>query len=218
MPTLFGRRYVRGVKGVGRTERVLGLVFLLLVVTVVAAFVVHVATSDEYLFDVGPQVYTAAMPAREAGNVEPGGVSEPEMSNPFPDSGLSGWKLIEPVERFTPDDLYIKIDGRAAAYLHYGFVELVFGMYAHQSDGERTADVYWYDMGEPANALAMYQSERPPDITPIALGHEGYQVGGAVFFCKGSSYVQLLPSRLDDADARAALRIAERVAERIDEP
>jgi hypothetical protein len=63
----------------------------------------------------------------------------------------------------------------------------------------------------------MYRAEEPPDAATIPIGRAGYQVGGAVFFCKASSYVQVLPSRPDNAAADAALKIAQRVAERIEE-
>ncbi len=141
----------------------------------------------------------------------------PKPSNPFPDAGLPGWHTPRKVSRFTPDNLYQKINGRADAYLTFHVAGLTFGTYYHQTNTDRTVDVYWYDMGGPQNAFGMYRSEAPRDAAKVAIGREGYQAGGAVFFWKGASYVQVLPTSFDDGDARAALRIAQRLAQRIED-
>lgn len=215
MPTFFARRYMRPAKAVGRTEKTVGAVILLLVAAVIAAFVYQIATDRNYLFDVGEHVYRGAPASAVAARAGAGPAADDAARNLFPEVELDGWHRPQQVERFNADSLYVKINGRADAYLKFGVVALTFGHYDRQDDAERTVDVYWYDMGTPANALGMYRSEQAPDATPVSLGQAGYQVGGAVFFCQGSSYVQVMPSGLGDADARAALTIAERLAERI---
>lgn len=218
MPTFFARRYSRKVEEVGNTEKVLGVVILLLVAGIITAFVVQVATDREYLFNVDEQGYPARDDADRPRSVEGSLPSAGPFSveSPFPDPGLDDWRAPARVDRFGADELYVKIDGRAEAYLRFGVVGLTFGTYRHERDVDRTVDVYWYDMGQPANALSMYESEQPPDVASVPVGRAGYQVGGAVFFCKGSSYVQLIPARPDEADANAVLRIAKRLADQID--
>jgi hypothetical protein len=215
MPTLFARRYMRKTEAIGPTEKVLGILILLLVAGIVGAFVFQAATDEEYLFNVDEKAYLPATPERSSPEAQAAPVAAPDAENPFPDPGLAGWSAPTRVGHFTPENLYIEIDGRDAVYLQHGVVGLTVGTYRHDSDIDRTIDVYWYDMGKPANALAMYRSEEPPEATPVSIGRMGYQVGGAVFFCQGSSYVQVIASGLDDADAQAALNIAERVAVRI---
>lgn len=231
MPTFFARRYIRKLETVGRTENVIGVIILLLVASIMVAFVVHVASDRNYLFNVGA--------ADERGSGQPGGSAAGERAafaveglssgtpadagtpsagaadNPFPEPGVGGWQAPRRVERYTADDLYVKIDGRDGAYLKYHVVGLMFGSYSVADDAARTIDVYWYDMGTAANAVGMYESEKPPDTTSVPFGRPGYQAGGAVFFCQGASYVQVLPSRPDERDGPAALRIAEAVAARI---
>ena len=214
MPTLFARRYMRKIEAVGSTEKVLGVLILLLVVTVIAAFVLHVATNKDYLFDVDENAYLPMATPEVAGAETARGVAV-EAADRFPDPGVDGWLGPTRVEHFAAGKLYEKIDGRADAFLRFGVVALSFATYVHQTDADRAVDVYWYDMGKPQNAVGMYRSEQAPDAAPVSIGRVGYQVGGAVFFCQGSSYVQVIPTRLDDADAQAALKIAERVAERI---
>ena len=131
---------------------------------------------------------------------------------PFPDAGVDGWRSPSRTSHYTAETLYKKINGRADAYLQFGVVGLAFGSYEHEADPSRMIDVYWYDMGKPDNAFGMYRSEMPPDVRSVALGREAYDVGGAVFFCKGASYVQVLPAGALDHEQSASLSIAERIA------
>jgi hypothetical protein len=130
---------------------------------------------------------------------------------------VAGWRAPVRVSRFTPENLYEKIDGRAGLYLQFHVVGLTFGTYTHETDRERTADVYWYDMGEPENGLGIFRSEAPEHATRVAIGQEGYEVGGAVFFLKGSHYVQVLPGAEADADGQVALEIARGIGSRIED-
>ena len=216
MRTFFARRYMRRIELVGNTEKVLGILILLLVAAIVVAFVLQVGTNRDYLFNVDQETYAPAAPEPADAEAEAARSSAGEGENPFPDPGLEDWRPPSRVDRFTADNLYVRIDGRAEEYLRFQVVGLTFGVYRHVSNTGRTVDVYWYDMGTPRNALGMYRSEQPPDAATIPIGRAGYQVGGSVFFCKASSYVQVLPSRPDDAAAEAALSIAEHLAERIE--
>ena len=172
---------------------------------IIAAFAATVASDRNYLFDVDDGAYEGLDQTRAARSAE----------NPFPGPDLPRWRAPTRAEHFSKDTLYVKIDGRAEAYLEFDVVGLTFGTYIFAGDAARTVDVYWYDMGTPPNALGMYESEEAPRATPVAIGHRAYQVGGAVFFCKGSSYVQVLPSRLDDG--QISLQIAEHLAQRIEQ-
>jgi hypothetical protein len=145
------------------------------------------------------------------------GADEAELENPFPDPGVENWRVPGEVSRYTPDTLYQKINGRADAFLQFHVVGLALGTYYHQSDSNRFIDVYWYDMGEPVNAFGMYRAEAPPESTTVSIGADGYETGGAVFFRKGASYVQVLPVGLEEDDTGVALKIAELLAARIED-
>ena len=200
MPTFFARRYLRRPEAVGRTEQVAGLVILLLAIGIVGGFVWHVST--------------ARAPATESDVQLPvPAVATP--SNPFPGVDVPGWQAPVHVERFAPDELYQKIDGRADAYRQLGVVGLTFGTYTRSDDPARVVDVYWYDMGAPEQALAAFRAEQPPDAPAVAVGQAAYQVGGAVMFCQGAAYVQVMSSRPDDADAPVVRAIATRLAAQI---
>jgi hypothetical protein len=160
-------------------------------------------------------VETASRPEAPADTYA--GADEAEPENPFPDPGVENWRVPGEVSRYTPDTLYQKINGRADAFLQFHAVGLTFGTYYHGSDSNRFIDVYWYDMGEPVNAFGMYRAEAPPESTTASIGADGYETGGAVFFRKGSSYVQVLPVGLEEDDTGVALKIAERLAARIED-
>jgi hypothetical protein len=193
MPTFFQRRYSRGVDRIGRTEKVLGALFLLLTAGLVVVFITQVVSDEDYLFE-----------TTEAA----------EAQSPFPAPALENWRAPAQVSPFTPETLYVKINGRAEVYLRLNVEGLAFGTYCHEADRDRTIDVYWYDMGEPANALGIFQVEAAPEADPVSVGREGYQIGGAVFFHTAGSYVQVMPSDAGDGDA--ALTIARLIAERIE--
>jgi len=215
MPTLFARRYMRKAERIGAVEKALGAVIVVAVAGIVAIFIVHATTNEDYLFNVDETAYasTAAVSPKPESVIAAAPDGSPVL---FPDPGLEGWRAPREIDSFDSDTLYIEIDGRAPAYLEFGFVELALGTYEHESDPNRIVDVYIYDMGAPDNALRMYRAEEPAEKTPVTIGTVAYQVGGAVFFCKDALYVQVMPSTLDDADAQAALRIAELVAARLE--
>ncbi|HVP10133.1 MAG TPA: DUF6599 family protein [Phycisphaerae bacterium] len=214
MPTLFARRYRRAY--VGPLEKALGVLIFVALAALVAAFVGQFLT--------GPRPSAIAQGSMEPGEAAgvtaiagKGSAADAETAgpNPFPDAGAADWKAPAQASHYTPDNLYMKIDGRADLYLQYHVVAMTFGTYAHASDPQRTIDVYWYDLGQPDNAQGIYRTEAPPDATAVPVGRQGYQGGGAVFFVKGSHYVQVLPTGPDESDGAAALTIAGKIAQLI---
>jgi hypothetical protein len=226
MPTFLGRRYARRIEAVGPTERTVGIVILLLTAGLLVALIVDVATRRG-CWQARRPPYPQDQESASAPLASERSPDDASAHNPLAEIALAGWQAPRRVERFTAGNLYVKIDGRADAYIKFGVVGLTFGRYNHESDTERTVDVYWYDMGNADSALEMYQSERPADATPVLIEQggaqsgsfappTGYQVGGAIFFCRGASYVQVLAGGVNEADAQAALAIATRLAERIE--
>jgi len=220
MPSFFARRYVRPLASVGRLERTLSVLILLLAAGVVAAFV------RQSLSDREPPLFELADPApdqglglaaADAGPFPPEAAPAyvPDAENPFPPPDIPGWSRPEQVARYTPDNLYQKINGRVGLYLQYHVAGLAFGSYVFANSDDRTLDIFWYDMGSPENALGIYRAEAPPDAEEISIGTHGYTTGGAVFFIKGGHYVQILPATTQPADAEAALAVARRISDSI---
>lgn len=206
---------MRPIKQVGTTERTISVLILLCTCGIVAAFVVQVVTNEDYLFNVDAGAYAGTDERAAIVGAATGSPASPMTPGPFPDSGLEDWLSPRQVAHYSPAELYKKIDGRAPAYLERGFVGLTFGRYEHRGNPARALDVYWYDMGEPENAVGMYRGEAAPGAESVSIGDEAYQIGGAVYFWKSSSYVQVLPSGLGPDDAEAARAVAQRIAEAI---
>lgn len=203
MSTLFGRRYARPPAAISRTEKAVGVVILLLVVGLVGTFIIDVTRRPAPL----PQASTTsdAQARRKDSN-----------RHAFPALALPEWLSPTGIEHFSPDELYIKIDGQAEAYLSFGVVGLSFGTYSRRDDATRTIDVYWYDMGSPESARRILEQEQPADRTVVSIGDAAYTSAGAVFFRVGRHYVQVLPAQ--SADAEVARRIAEHLAASIAQP
>ena len=207
------RRYARPAEQVSGTEMVLGLSILFLTGGIVTAFVYEVAADRRAPSQAAAEDSEAPLPNSQSG-MGPSGVTKSSIAEPlFPDPGIPGWRSPQRISHYSRENLYVKIDGRAEFYLQSGMVALTFGAYSSVDDSRRTVEVYWYDMGDPANASAVYRAEAPPDATRVAIGEEGYEVGGAVFFRKGAGYVQVLPGDPVDADGLAARAIAQRFAD-----
>jgi hypothetical protein len=211
MPALFARRYRRTY--VGSLEKLLGVLILVALAGLIAAFV------GQFVSGPRPRPVAQVTPETIAWANAPASPQTADADtagpNPFPEPGVAEWKAPTQASHYTPDNLYIKIDGRADLYLQYHVAAMTFGAYVHSKDQQRTIDVYWYDMTQPENAVGIYRTEAPPDATAVPVGRQAYQGGGAVFFVKGTCYVQVLPTGPDESDGAAALAIAGKIAELI---
>ena len=183
MPTLFDRHYARPVKAVSKTELAVGAVILIFLVGLVGTYVGQLATDRP-----GPT---------------------PAIMAPI----SSEWRAPSRFERFTPENLFEKIDGRADFFLQFHLQALQYGTYSHVTDSARTVDVYCYVLAASADAKAAFDAERPPQHEIVKLGDEGYAAGGAVFFRQRNHYVQVLPSQFTPAGAADARHIAIEFAE-----
>jgi hypothetical protein len=213
MPTFLGRRYMRGVSAVGRAEKAAGAVILLIVAGIIVGFWWQVRATPGGLFAVGPEAYgTNKSRQSQGGRAE---VGELPSGGWLPPEPVGGFAPSAGVERFLPDELYVKIDGQAEFYLDLGVRELTFASFVHQKDSQRVIDVYRYDMGSLSNARRAFEAQKPQEARPIDVGDVGYQVAAAVYFCVGPDYVQVVSAGADEQDAAAVRQIAEALAARL---
>jgi len=140
----------------------------------------------------------------------------PETSTPLLD-GLApaGWQPMGPVEKFTADNLYEKIDGRAEQYLAYDVVGLTCASLVEPSG--QFIDVFVYDMGRAEHAFGIFSVERAPEPPGVDLGREGYRVEASFFFWKGPYYVQVLAGG-GEVLQQVAGQIARDLADRLEDP
>ncbi len=190
---------------IGARETSLGVFLLLLLAGVGVSVYVKGGIYDESLFaldaellaegEVLPTVSFAAEPEPTSSGAAQTGF----LPVDFPE----GWQAMGAVERYTPDNLYVKINGRAEQYLDFDVVGMETMTLVHDAESSRFLDAYIYDMGTQINALGIFATERSPgDDAPY--GSDGYSVGSSVFFRKGQYYTQLLGSD-DSPETRDAL-------------
>ena len=180
--------------GVPRAERISSAVILLLLVGTGAAIGLKGRSYDPNLFALDDALLGDA-PAAFA-RVLPVAWESPQ------------WQPAQTVERYGPNNLYEKINGRADQYLSYSVQGLEMHSFTAVPDDGRFIDVYLYDMATPLNAFGIYSSERTPGAAPVALGAAGYDAGGSIFFHQGAFYVQVIPAEGDPVSLETALLIA----------
>jgi len=113
----------------------------------------------------------------------------PIQLGPFDPSLLTGgWRSASTPQTFVPDTLYEKINGQAAQYMKFGFVELTVIELEHPGEG-RLLDVYLYEQGTFEGSMGVYEEQRggrqvlefeDARYTPNALGAIG--IKGSLFF------------------------------------
>jgi len=133
---------------------------------------------------------------------------------------LEDWDFVESPQVYNRENLYDYMNGKARAYLDYGFVRLDHVQFARSeqpvslpgSASKTTGaqrpviDVDVYDMGSPAGAFGIYSLERGEDLPLHYRKRLGYMVDSARFFWKGRHYVTITsadrsPETLDAINA-----------------
>ena len=103
-----------------------------------------------------------------------------------------------PLERFTPDTLFEKINGQAVLYLEYGFTQLESQRYIHTDDQDMWFEVFKYDMGTTENAFSVYDQQYRDDGLPLEWTEFAYAVANALFFVHGQNYVEMRAAGTSD--------------------
>ncbi|MCX7011733.1 MAG: hypothetical protein NTW86_04065, partial [Candidatus Sumerlaeota bacterium] len=237
----FRRRYSRKASRVSRAEKAIGVVILVLLAAIAAAVYVKGRRYNPALYALSEksaaEIQGVARDLSRAGPYVPVGAGAAESptanASPAPTGAkteevkakaegapvlplnlkLEGWAPRGKPEQFTADTLYEKIDGRADVYQKFDVQRLDFVSFANAANPDQFVDLYVYDMGEPRNAFGIYAAERTPGAPAVALGREGYEAGGSLYFWKGPYYNLILPSSPSDSSPAAA---AERVAQAAD--
>jgi hypothetical protein len=141
-------------------------------------------------FDAG--VWREVSQSVEAGG-ESHGTSPPQLprvANKTDDA--AGVTPLTPAERYGPDTLSDKIDGKAELYLSAGFLRLESRRFSLAGDRRRWMERYVYDMGGFRGAYAVFSSQRRPHNRPVAWTSHGYLAGNALFFVHGPYYVEII--------------------------
>ena len=106
----------------------------------------------------------------------------------------AGLAVMGAAERFNPDTLSDKIDGRADLYLTSGFTNLQAQRFIETGNAESWIEVYAYDMGGMRNAFSVYTAQRRDEAEETALARFSYKSENALFLVHGRYYVEMIAS------------------------
>ncbi len=216
-----GRRRGPELRAVGPTEHYVGIGILALTMLLCTWVLVRGLAPkgvlwgayDASLFT-APVVAAPAGPPPAAAPTAKQAVAGPAKEAKAPAGGTAGERFLPvagddwtagKVETFNAEKLYEKIDGRAEAYLAYGCVGLETMSFTKAG---KSVDVYIYDMGTPLQAFGMFGIERNAEAKAAALGEDGYDSGGSLYYWQGRYYAQVLSGSGDAAEATLAAKVA----------
>ncbi len=105
----------------------------------------------------------------------------------------AGWQE-SGLARFNPENLYVKIDGRADFFIARGFKDLAFVTLRETGAASgASVDVEFYDLGTPANANGALVGEKPPELDAQSKdGSTWYVARNAMFLARGPYYVRAI--------------------------
>lgn len=124
-----------------------------------------------------------------------------------------GWKRAGVVERYTPVNMYDKINGRSELFMSYGVIGMTWVNFRSEANEDLSIEIYLYDQADTLNAFGVFSVERWQDSPAVAVGEEGYRTDTDLFFRKGPYYVSILGSDEDAGLHAAQLALAKRLAD-----
>jgi hypothetical protein len=168
------------------------------------------AHADPSLMDISAALQAAPEPARPlASGAQPSGArsaplgDKAQLSQPAAPGGaergalprgLSAGGFTEgKLGAYSPDTLYVKINGRAEFYASFG----VQSLHAVTLEGPAGAsvEIELYDLAESRNALGCYNGERPPGIDSTLENGSTFRFDrNAAFLARGRHYVRIVGS------------------------
>ncbi len=106
----------------------------------------------------------------------------------------AGWRE-DKITQFDPENLYVKIDGRADFFRTFGFKRLWNVLLVSEKDPATTVDVEMYDMGSGANALGAYGGERAPTAKPTVTEAGLHHLDrNALYLARAPFYIRVIGS------------------------
>lgn len=102
-------------------------------------------------------------------------------------------------EIFNEDNLSEKINGKADLYLSAGFKSLTSQRFKKPDDPDSWLEVFIYDMGNIANAFAVFSVQKREGFLPLELTRFFYKTENALFFVHGNYYIEITSSKISGA-------------------
>ena len=131
------------------------------------------------------------------------------------DLAPAGIKPLSPPERFDPDTLSDKINGKAELYFSAGFRSLTAQRFALAMDPTLWFELFVYDMGTARNAFSVFSMQRRGDLTAGGPTPFAYATPNGRFLAHGPYYLELVGAEASDALMAAAEAMAAAFVDRI---
>ncbi len=136
-------------------------------------------------------------------------------SLPLADLAPAGIEPLSPPERFDPDTLSDKINGKAELYFSAGFRSLETQRFALAADPALWFEMFVYDMGTARNAFSVFSMQRRGDLEAGGPTPYAYATPNGRFLAHGRYYVELVGAEASDSLMTAAGEMAEAFVGRI---
>ncbi len=127
----------------------------------------------------------------------------------FPE--VSGWKIPDPPQIFSPKNLYEYIDGAADLYLSYDFQDLNMAEYRNEQKAAVTIEIYRHK--NPTQAFGIYSQERLENAKFLDIGAQAYQEPTVLNFLTGPYYVKMNGYKTGAEDEKIMLTFARKIEE-----
>ena len=148
-------------------------------------------------------------------------VAEPQrrLASMLPLADLpAGWEVAKSggrhLEAFNAENMFEKIDGRAESFTQNNVTGMAYASYHPIGDDSNDVQLYIFefDHTKPLRAQSKYNSEKPDELTKVAIGTEGYTSAGSLIFFADPFYTQFVATVDDPKFTAFAKALAERVA------
>jgi len=130
------------------------------------------------------------------------------LQNIIPD----GFEIRDNVKYYTPENLYVKINGRVEYYISYDIKGMAFVDYQKRNQNGAGIRVFVFDMGNPTLAFGAFSGERTRNAESLNLGREAYISSNNIYVWKGQYYIQIKLSQISQSLIETSLDVAEKLA------
>ncbi len=125
------------------------------------------------------------------------------------DTTETGMAPLSPPERFSPDTLYEKINGRADLYLSSGFAALNTQRFSMDNTADKWVEVFIYDMTTPENAFSVFSMQRREGAQASDIVPNAYLTDNALFMVHNHFYLEIIGTDISEALQQAIGRLAQ---------
>jgi hypothetical protein len=126
-----------------------------------------------------------------------------------------GVEPFSPPERFDPETLPDKINGKAELYFSAGFRSLKAQRFVLANDPALWLEMFVYDMGTARNAFSVFSMQRRGDLEAGGPTPFAYATPNGRFLAHGRYYLELVGAEASDALMTAAEAMASAFVDRI---